>query len=100
MPLVSPIASALLQPLRLPLRSARVVVPARESPAVAEALAHLGLELPPGPADAETEAVVLRLLLVAEPDAPRLAVGLALVHHPAGRALRLGREAPGRQHER
>src|SRR6059036_694449 len=100
MPLVSPIASALLQPLRLPLRSARVVVPARESPAVAEALAHLVLELPPGPADAETEAVVLRLLVVADPVVRRLAVGLALVHHAAGGAVLVVGDAVGGEHAR
>src|SRR3954466_11606302 len=77
----------------LPLRAAGVVVPAREAPAVAEALLHLACERVPRPRDAQAQTVVLRLLVVAHPVVGALAVGelavdgLALVDHAAGRAV-------------
>src|SRR6202022_4809027 len=103
----SAIASALLPrrraPLRvappppLPLRAAGVVVPAREAPAVPESLAHLVLELVPGPGNAEAEAVALRLLVVTDPVVGGLAVRLPLVDHAARGAVLVEGDAVGEE---
>src|SRR6202023_313493 len=101
----SAIASALFRPrhvqlrvgpsLRLPLRAAGVVVPAREAPAVPESLAPLVLELVPGPGNAEAEAVALRLLVVTDPVVGGLAVRLPLVDHAARGAVLVEGDAVG-----
>src|SRR3984893_556831 len=101
----SAIASALLRRrhvqlrvgpyLRLPLRAAGVVVPAREAPAVPDSLAHLVLELVPGPGNAEAEAVALRLLVVTDPVVGGLAVRLPLVDHAARGAVLVEGDAVG-----
>src|SRR3954463_3728400 len=71
----------------LPLRADGVVVPAREAPAVAEALLHLASERVPQLRNAQPQPVVLLLLVGAHPVIRGLAVGLALVDHAAGGAV-------------
>src|SRR6266481_5218326 len=81
--------------VRLPLRAARVVIPAGEAPAPPESLAHLVFELAPGPGHAQAEAIVLRLLVVADPVVGLVALGvrLFLVHDAAGGAVLVVRDA-------
>src|SRR6266850_3634172 len=70
--------------LVLPLRAAGVVEPARESPAVPVGLVHVIGELAPGAGDAQSEAVVLRPLVVADPLVRPRRTRLVLVHHAVG----------------
>src|SRR3954470_10642206 len=86
--------------VRFPVRAARVVVPAREPPAVPESLAQLVLEVVPRAGDSQPEAVVLRLLFVADPVRGGGAVGLLLVDHAARRAVLAVRDAVRREDAR